>query len=1653
MHSQNRYRAPIIAHCLPAQLPVNMANQRAPKQWSLTKHETITSFESWRQNLVYCLSLDGNFARFIPDGTQWLKKTTANPNRGLTDDPATDAEATRKTAAQKNAQLEMMLGQIANYCPIIARNSIVKGSTSLADIWQKVRQHFGFQSSGSHFLDLASIKLEVDERPEDLFQRLSAFFEDNLMTTHGGITHNGEATTTDEDMSPTLENTIVFIWLQLIHPALPQLVRQKYGAELRNKTLASIKPEISQALSSLLDELRSIEDTKVLRTAASNVRARNPAQYSHTKKKSFKSCILCKTAGRPAYSSHSLIECRFLPEYDKRTLAKTRLVLDDGDDDEEYSDNANLLTETLTLRDDVSTESPPQENLRHSALRVNVIQSPFLMAHYKQHPLHLTIDTGATTNMIRASVATHVGLPIHKASQMARQADGVTPLAVTGEVHATLTRGTKSFTLDALVVENLDVEILAGNPFLVSNDIATRPAKRQIIIDGTETVYYGPQQPKTATIRRTQAYVLRAPNHLSVVLPGEFIELGTPNDAFPDSEWAVEPRFDSPASQASKISKSWPQPQVVQSVANSIRITNTTEEAILIRRNEHFCQARLITDISQKADHQESTPKPTQPCKPYSNSIKFDADCRLPEETKLKFSALNQKYDEVFNPCISKYNGASGNIEAVVNMGPVLPPQRKGRLPMYNKDKLVELQQKFDDLENSGVFAKPEQVNVTVEYLNPSFLINKPNGGTRLVTAFGEVGQYSKPQPSLMPNVDSTLRAIAAWNYIVVSDLLKSFYQIPLSKQSMKYCGVATPFKGIRVYTRSAMGMPGSETALEELMSRVLGDLIQEGVVAKLADDLYCGGHTPDETLANWERVLAALEKNNLRLSATKTRICPKSTNILGWIWSGGTLTASPHRVTALASVAPPKTVQALRSFIGAYKVLSRVLKGYADLLHPLDLAVAGKQSHDTIVWNDELLQAFINAQQALSNNKTITLPRPEDDLWIVTDGAIKNPGIGATLYILRGSKLLLAGFFNAKLRKHQVTWLPCEVEALCIGSAVKHFAPFIIQAQRPSRLLTDSRPCVQAYEKLCRGEFSTSSRVTSFLSTVCRYQVSVSHISGAANLPSDYSSRHAPNCPDNNCQICKFIRETEDSVVHSTSVKDVLDGHVMMPFTSRVAWRTTQMECPDLRRTHSHLVQGTRPTKKMTRIPDVKRYLQSTTVASDGVLVVRDNHPFSTSKERIVIPRMVLDGFLTAIHLRFNHPTAHQLKQLISRYFFALSLDNAIHVVTAACHQCAALKQLPTCLEQQTSSPPPVTLGTSFAADVMRRYRQCIFVLRETVSSFTRTLLIDSEKHQDLREAILTLCADMRTLGETPTTIRIDPAPGFVSLKDDPILRSYNITLDIGRTKNSNKNPVAEKAIEELGLELLHLSPEGGPISKLNLAIATASMNARIRNRGLSAREIWTQRDQVTGSQLPMDDRQLILKQAEIRDLNHPPSAKSKAHGHHPAPVPEISIGDLVYLKAERDKTKARDKYMVTAISGEWCEIRKFTKSQFRSKTYDVRLSDCFPITSTTLARSHPGPIRGMDPHQDCDSDSDQPPCVTTPNPVPVLPPILHTPPMVINPPDMLILPPDDSELSPPPPAHSPQQTSDTPSPRRSNRSNKGHPPIWLNNKCWDLS
>ena len=487
---------------------------------------------------------------------------------------------------------------------------------------------------------------------------------------------------------------------------------------------------------------------------------------------------------------------------------------------------------------------------------------------------------------------------------------------------------------------------------------------------------------------------------------------------------------------------------------------------------------------------------------------------------------------------------------------------------------------------------------------------------------------------------------------------------------------------------------------------------------------------------ANWSEVLNILCKNGLKLKGLKVVIAPTYAQILGWDWNNGSIRASSHKLLPLSKCDPPATVTALRSFIGAYKFFNRVIKGCAARLDELEKCIAGKQKSDKISWTENLLEKFHAAQKALDSAATIVLPKRSDQIVIVHDGS--HAGIGSVLYLKRNDTIKLGGYFSAKLKTHQIRWYPCEIEALSIAVSVAHFSPYIRESSHCTQVLTDNRPCVQAWCKMRRGEFSTSARVATFMSSLSEYNIEVQHISGVFNLPSDFLSRNPLSCDSHSCQLCKFITDTENSVVRSVAVHDVLSGHTSVPFSNRTAWKNLQMECPDLRRVHAHLTNGTRPTMKNNKVGAVKKFLRNVTVARDGLLVVKQSQPFLPQSELIVIPLRLLHGLITSLHIILSHPTAHQLTNVFNRCYYSLNVNDCVTSVVKSCSQCQALETVPKELIQQTSSAPPTVPLLVYAADVLRRCKQFIFALRDTFSSFTVANIYENEDHNTLRTALI---------------------------------------------------------------------------------------------------------------------------------------------------------------------------------------------------------------------------------------------------------------------------------------------------------------------------
>ena len=283
----------------------------------------------------------------------------------------------------------------------------------------------------------------------------------------------------------------------------------------------------------------------------------------------------------------------------------------------------------------------------------------------------------------------------------------------------------------------------------------------------------------------------------------------------------------------------------------------------------------------------------------------------------------------------------------------------------------------------------------------------------------------------------------------------------------------------------------------------------------------------------------------------------------------------------------------------------------------------------------------------------------------------------------------------------------------------------------------------------------------------------------------------------------------------------------------------------------------------------------------------------------------------------------------------------------------------LPRELEEFSITPSACHPGVQFACDILCRAQQRILLIHDCSSSFTATRLIPNEQAISLRAAIIEAIAELKDA--SGCIIRVDGASAFSSL---------------GRIKNKNKNPIAEKAIQELEKELKRAYPEGGPITPPQLALVTAMLNIRVR--GLAAKEILFQRDSYTGDQLNISDKALADSQFANRQANHLYSARSKAPNARPGAKANVKVGDLVFVKQDGNKHTTREKYLVTALNQDRLWARKLTGSQFRAKTYELKYCDVYLVPTSQVLLC---PNKSSDPYaSDTSSDDVSIPLTTDP-------------------------------------------------------------------------
>ena len=386
----------------------------------------------------------------------------------------------------------------------------------------------------------------------------------------------------------------------------------------------------------------------------------------------------------------------------------------------------------------------------------------------------ICLDSGCTGEaIISEAFAKTIGATIEPSRvKRARLADNSAHMTLLGSTKVSFKFKGNAMNLNALVSVSGD-DFLMGIPGMEKLGLVLDCKNKTIVFQNGVVEPYTTATMKQCECKNAQVKVrkcfLRTPKYMSVILPGENIELTTCTD-IPDGEYALQANTN--AKPASTV-HSWLMPDIVTVTNNKTVIYNSSKEPKHVSGKDLVAELFLLADSSDvAADMITCSQLTAQPSS--HHDIVVDPDNVLPADVRNRFTEINSLFSRVFQPDLPRYNGAFGRVQAVINVPDSL--KRTSRLksvPWYPRKLLNELQDKIDELTEKGSLARPQDIGVDVEVVSPSFLVPKKpaSRGYRLVTSFGHLAGHVKNPAAPITSTDQVLKRLSSWPYLIVADI------------------------------------------------------------------------------------------------------------------------------------------------------------------------------------------------------------------------------------------------------------------------------------------------------------------------------------------------------------------------------------------------------------------------------------------------------------------------------------------------------------------------------------------------------------------------------------------------------------------------------------------------------------------------------------------------------------------------------------------------------------------------------------------------------------------------------------------------------------------------------------------------------------------
>ena len=209
----------------------------------------------WEYTLLAACRQVADWIQFLPGGahSNWTP-TDQDITNGLHDDNAAVRNKLRSDFAN-------FLTCVATHCPTGFINTVMRESSSFADIVQQIKTTYGLDSKGEKFLSCMDLKLEFSNTftYEQGYMQIKDFFMSSLLPQ--GARFKNRILDRAETLSPLAENFIMKEFLIKIHPKLPEHIKSTKGHlfTIERPTLACNKSILIDMMDSMLAEIENAD--------------------------------------------------------------------------------------------------------------------------------------------------------------------------------------------------------------------------------------------------------------------------------------------------------------------------------------------------------------------------------------------------------------------------------------------------------------------------------------------------------------------------------------------------------------------------------------------------------------------------------------------------------------------------------------------------------------------------------------------------------------------------------------------------------------------------------------------------------------------------------------------------------------------------------------------------------------------------------------------------------------------------------------------------------------------------------------------------------------------------------------------------------------------------------------------------------------------------------------------------------------------------------------------------------------------------------------------------------------------------------------------------------------------------------------------------